>query len=291
MNELRKEIRDSLLGRIRIENGNFVVARKGLMQFQFGMQDGFGSVLVFGIQCRMMWYRIPGKRKDAEPCLRAVLNSMGRKLVLASAPKLDAVYCTSITGQPVVLTARMTEKEIEIFAYSGKGFTGWLSNKHIIRRFEKGMPEAMTPLQPEKLKARREEEKENLKSPSRLRKEKKAAEKKAAKAEKREARKNASVLAMAGNLISRSKAAANKMPVEETKPAEETKPIEEIKPIVETEPALEPRPAEVIPEEPKPIEKPVKTPFSDGNTEEKEEANETKSPQTKKNKKKKKRKH
>ncbi|MBR4183499.1 MAG: hypothetical protein IKQ56_06730 [Lachnospiraceae bacterium] len=203
MDDLRKEIRDSLLGRLRIEEGAFVVARKGLMQFQFGMQDGFGSVLILGLQCRMMWYRIPGKRKDAENRLDAALSSMGRKLVLSSAPKLKAVYCISITGQPVVLTVHMGEKDIEAFAYSGKGLLGALSTKHVISKFEKSMPEAMNPLPEEKIRERKQEAKNKFKSPWKLRREQKAAEKKALKAQKKEKRKNGSFFATVSSLLAK----------------------------------------------------------------------------------------
>ncbi|MCR4946749.1 MAG: hypothetical protein K5929_07405 [Lachnospiraceae bacterium] len=216
MDDLRKEIRDSLLGRLRIEEGAFVVARKGLMQFQFGMQDGFGSVLIFGLQCRMMWYRIPGKRKDAENRLDAALSSMGRKLVLSSAPKLKAVYCISITGQPVVLTVHMGEKDIEAFAYSGKGLTGALSTKHVISKFEKSMPEAMNPLPEEKIRERRQEAKNKLKSPRKLRREQKAAEKKALMAQKKENRKNGSIFATVASLLAKKKTEpASKPPAKE----------------------------------------------------------------------------
>ncbi len=239
--EIRKEIRDALLGRIRIENGNFTVAKKGLMQFQFGMQDGFGSVLVFGLQCKMRWYRVPSRRKEAEESMKAVMNSMGRKLVLESAPKLAAVYCISITGQPVVLTVRMKEKEFEVFAYSGKGLVGMLSNLHVIKKFEKGMPAAMTPLSEDKIKVRMEAEKEKLKSPRQLKKEKKAAEKKAAKEKKRQARKEGGGFATVGSLLRKKETKLPAQEVQQENKATELQteePVQEIEPVQEVQPEV-----------------------------------------------------
>ena len=237
--EIRKEIRDALLGRIRIENGNFTVAKKGLMQFQFGMQDGFGSVLFFGLQCKMRWYRVPSRRKEAEESMKAVMNSMGRKLVLESAPKLAAVYCISITGQPVVLTVRMKEKEFEVFAYSGKGLVGMLSNLHVIKKFEKGMPAAMTPLSEDKIKVRMEAEKEKLKSPRQLKKEKKAAEKKAAKEKKRQARKEGGGFATVGSLLRKKE---TKLPAQEVQQENKATELQTEEPVTEIEPVQEVQP-------------------------------------------------
>ena len=239
--EIRKEIRDALLGRIRIENGNFTVAKKGLMQFQFGMQDGFGSVLVFGLQCKMRWYRVPSRRKEAEESMKAVMNSMGRKLVLESAPKLAAVYCISITGQPVVLTVRMKEKEFEVFAYSGKGLVGMLSNLHVIKKFEKGMPAAMTPLSEDKIKVRMEAEKEKLKSPRQLKKEKKAAEKKAAKEKKRQAHKEGGGFATVGSLLRKKETKLPAQVVQHENKAtglQTEEPVQEIEPVQEVQPEV-----------------------------------------------------
>jgi len=290
MDELRKEIRDVLLGRLTIENGAFVVNRKGLLQLQFGMPDGFESVFVFGIQCRMMWYRIPGKRKDAEARMNAALNSMGRKIALKSAPKLNAVYCTSITGQPVVLTVRMGEKDIEVFAYSGKGLVGSLSTKHVVSRFEKSMPEAMNPLPEDRIKERREEEKNKLKSPRKLKKAKKAAERKAAKDAKKEKRKTgrpffALKTPTPGNLP--------EQPEQPLQPEHSEQPVQPEQPVqsAQPEPALKaPLPEELSAQ---PTEGSVEDPEteSERNNTEKSSSPTPSTTQNKKNKKKKKRKH
>lgn len=192
MDELRREIKEALLGSLVPSDGRLVVSTNRWAKYRAGMQDGYDKVRIFGVMSRKRWYLSRKKAKQIRELAVKGMQNMGRMISLSSAPDLEAVYCSYLINNPAILTfQRNQDGTIELTAYSGRGFSGWLACFRTLNRFQKEVPEVLQRMseEDEQLKKNelREERAENKRQFKQAKIERKQ-EKKLRRREKRKAR-------------------------------------------------------------------------------------------------------
>ena len=192
MNELKKEIREALLGSLVPGDERLRVSVNRWAKYRSGMQDGYDKVRFWGVMNRKRWYLSRKSAKQIRELAVRGMQRMGRMIELESEPDLEAVYCTYLLNNPTILTfQRNHDGTIELTAYSGRGLNGWVSCFRTLNRFQKEVPEVLQRMSEEdeqqKRNAIREENLENKRQIKQAKLDKKK-EKKRLRKEKRKAK-------------------------------------------------------------------------------------------------------
>ena len=192
MNELKKEIREALLGSLVPGDERLRVSVNRWAKYRSGMQDGYDKVRFWGVMSRKRWYLSRKSAKQIHELAVRGMQRMGRMIELESEPDLEAVYCTYLLNNPTILTfQRNHDGTIELTAYSGRGLNGWIACFRTLNRFQKEVPEVLQRMSEEdeqqKRNAIREENLENKRQIKQAKLDKKK-EKKRLRKEKRKAR-------------------------------------------------------------------------------------------------------
>ena len=192
MDELKKEIREALLGSLVPGDEMLRVSVNRWAKYRAGMQDGYDKVRFFGVMSRKRWYLSRKNAKQIRELAFKGMQRMGRMIELSSAPDLLTVYCTYLMNNPTILTfQRNQDGSIELTAYSGRGFNGWISCFRTLNRFQKEVPEVLQRMSEEDEQQKRSAIKEeNLEKKRQIKQAKldKKQEKKRLKKEKRKVR-------------------------------------------------------------------------------------------------------
>lgn len=192
MNELKKEIREALLGSLVPGDEMLRVSVNRWAKYRAGMQDGYDKVRFWGVMSRKRWYLSRKSAKQIRELAVKGMQRMGRMIELESEPDLEAVYCTYLLNNPTILTfQRNQDGSIELTAYSGRGLNGWISCFRTLNRFQKEVPEVLQRMSEEDEQQKRSAIKEqNLENKRQIKQAKldKKQEKKRLRKEKRKAR-------------------------------------------------------------------------------------------------------
>ena len=192
MDALKKEIKEALLGSLIPSDGRLQVSTNRWAKYRAGMQDGYDKVRIFGVMSRKRWYLSRKNAKQIRELAVKGMQNMGRMMELSSAPELEAVYCSYLLNNPAILTfQRNQDGTIELTAYSGRGFSGWVSCFRTLNRFQKEVPEVLQRMSEEDEQQKKTELREQVlenKLLNKQAKKDKKQEKKRLKKEKRKAR-------------------------------------------------------------------------------------------------------
>ena len=140
-----KEIRAALMGRLAAaEDGRLAVPAPGAFGgFHFG--DGADAVLLLGIARRTRTYETKDSRAAVLAAAKKAMANSGRGLALRSQPECAACLCRSLLTHPVVLAFAIEDGKPALRAYTARSPTCRLALRRAIGRFEKSLPEGMTP--------------------------------------------------------------------------------------------------------------------------------------------------
>lgn len=191
MNEQEKEIRRILLNRTRLgADGCITATQAGAHDLLQGLGTGWGSIHILGLACRQRQYRMKGGA--AADFLPEVLNRLGRKVRLETAPQADACLCRGLLSMPVLVTAEREKRMIRVSAYTARDATAELRCRRVLNALEKGLPETVEAVEMPKPTA---EEHRQTWAERRREKAEKRADKKAARKAKKEKQRLADALA------------------------------------------------------------------------------------------------
>lgn len=144
--ERKKEIRHILLGNFVVFEDGSYGAGGGSWVTPFGFSDGALRMLNFGISVRKILYT--STVKNNTKILYEVLKSMksiGRRLILATAPEYPSCLIKSLIFRPVVLLFETVSDdknntEFVLRAYCSRGIFSFLSIMRAVSRFNKALP-------------------------------------------------------------------------------------------------------------------------------------------------------
>ena len=177
--EAKQEIRRILLGRTQItQDGRLVALEKGQFGMLNGVADGAGAVRFLGIRKKSVRLDVSFPERKAQLVSLKLMRELGRVLYLEQSPEAVSCLIRYVLTRPAVLVFDYEDGVPILTAFSGRGLTGWISNRRAIKSFLKRMPKQMsvssreTPLDEDERK--KEEKKRNRKEQKKAAKEEKA---------------------------------------------------------------------------------------------------------------------
>ena len=187
----KAEIKRVLLGRaVLAQDGRLIALPAGtFMKTPIGIGDGATAVRLLGISRRVRRYETKDGRARVTEAARKAMRNIGRGLILNEQPEAVACLLRYILTRPAVLVFAYENGAPTLTAWTGRGLTGWLSQRRAIRAFERWLPDTMTANDFKPPRETKEERKARREEKKRARAEKKAAKKAAKNAAKDAARK------------------------------------------------------------------------------------------------------
>ena len=164
--EVRKEIKRALLGKTYLlDDGRLAVMTENDFRIPLGVNDGAGSVMLFGIGCRSVYIETEAAPEDAVSAARRAMRYVGRELVLFEQPDAAACMRRYRLTRPVVLTFRYTEEGVPILAaWTGRGPLSFISRRLVMRAFFKHAPEGMKAVKKQKSASETEADSQTISS-------------------------------------------------------------------------------------------------------------------------------
>lgn len=142
--EAKQEIRRVLLGRTQLaEDGRLVALEKGQVSFSNGIADGAGAVRFLGVCKKAVRLEVSFPEGKAREAAYKLMREIGRVLYLNESPRAAACLIRYVLTRPAVLVFDYEDGVPVLTAFSGRGFTGWISNLRAVRSFLKRMPKQM----------------------------------------------------------------------------------------------------------------------------------------------------
>lgn len=185
--EAKREIRRVLMGRtIPAPDGSYLISlEKGEHRMPVGVHDGAGATFFLGIGKKSRRLKVSCDPEFAAQLAAGVMQNIGRLLYLNEQPKSAACLIRYYLTRPAVLVFGYQDGIPILSAFSGRGLTGWISNRRAIKSFLKGMPKQFALSEKEIPKDEDELDREAKKK----KKQEQKAARKAQKAEKAERKK------------------------------------------------------------------------------------------------------
>ena len=141
MDDVKREIRQMLLGNL-VPDGKFLaVSPNKLQSMRFGMADGADMVLMFGISKRTKYYTTDKSMGKVRDSVHKAMMDIGRKVKMTSNPKAEAVICRYLITRPIVVLYDVDEVGIKLETYTARGVLGLLSELWIRFRLNRLLPE------------------------------------------------------------------------------------------------------------------------------------------------------
>ena len=184
MTALDKEIRQVLLGKTKILNdGRLSTLEDGDYMMPRGIADGAGAVRFFGVARRARVLEGKLSEWNMKEAVRSAMRNIGRGLALQEDPEAVACLLRYVLTKPAVLCFYYQGESPVLAAYSGRGFTGWISRLRAVAAFKKQLPDsiAITDVVPPDLSKEEKARKKQEKKEQKLAKKKEKAERKAKK--------------------------------------------------------------------------------------------------------------
>ena len=176
----RQEIRRVLLGRTELAtDGRLVALEKGQIGFIYGIADGAASVRLLGIRRKSLRLNVSCPETKAKEIAFQLMRDIGRLLYLNESPQAVPCLIRYVLTRPAVLVFDYQDGVPLLTAWSGRGLTGWLSNRRALKAFTRRMPGKYMSVSDKEAPVDKEEEREA----------KEEQEKKAAKKARKAARK------------------------------------------------------------------------------------------------------
>ena len=140
--EARQEIRRALLGRTEpAEDGRLVVLEKGqVSNLVYGVSDGAGAVRILGVRKKAKRLTVSCPEARAREIAYKLMGEIGRVLYLNELPKAPACLIRYVITRPAVLIFDYEDGVPILSAWSGRGLTGWISNRRALSAFIRRMP-------------------------------------------------------------------------------------------------------------------------------------------------------
>ena len=146
----RSEIREVLLGNLRMMEDMRLAVRVNRFSSPWGIADGAPETFIFGVMCKRYYYTT-SLRNHAQAVYRTAkaMQEIGRGVYLETAPDAACCLLKSLVFQPVLLQFAAEpneagESELVLRAYCGRTLQGLFSIMRAISRFEKCLPEQVT---------------------------------------------------------------------------------------------------------------------------------------------------
>ncbi len=181
MDNLKKEIRQALLGDLVPDEKRLAVSGQNRVIFRNGLRDGFGSVLFFGVLKKRRWFYVNKKAKNIEERCLKTMQDMGRMLNLKELESGEGVYISYLLGIPTILTYTCIKDKLTATAYSGRSLFGLIAVYRALFTFETALSEELSRFASETEKDLKRKEKEEAKEEKKARKMAKKQNKKAGK--------------------------------------------------------------------------------------------------------------
>lgn len=139
--EARQEVRRVLLGRTELaEDGRLVALEKGQLSFPYGIADGAGAVRILGIRKKSKLLTVSCSENKAKEIAFKIMGDIGRRLYLNESPQAVPCLIRYVLTRPTVLIFDYQDGAPILTAWSGRGLTGWLSNRRALNAFIRRMP-------------------------------------------------------------------------------------------------------------------------------------------------------
>lgn len=182
--EAKQEIRRALLGRtIPAEDGRLVVLEKGQVStLANGIADGAGAVRILGVRRKAKRLTVTCPENKARETAYKLMGDIGRVVYLNELPNAPACLIRYVITRPAMLIFDFEDGVPVLSAWSGRGLTGWISNRRALSAFTRRMPGKLMRVSEQELPDDKDEQRE--KAEKKARKEAKKA-RKAAKKEKK----------------------------------------------------------------------------------------------------------
>ncbi len=132
----KKEIRSVLLGRtVLAENGMITTLEPGF-HLSAGIADGAAAVMLWGIKKKSWRFETKFSRQKTLKEASSAMQNIGRGLILREQPEVSACLIRYLLTRPVVLIFSYVEDVPVLSAWTGRGLSGWLSQKRALKAFE-----------------------------------------------------------------------------------------------------------------------------------------------------------
>ncbi|MCR5476316.1 MAG: hypothetical protein K6E92_01665 [Lachnospiraceae bacterium] len=141
--EIKKEIRKALLGDLEPAGDGLVVAKSRLERLSYGVADGAGGVLFFGVMRQVRRYQVfdENHKQKLLKSARKAMQETGRRFYPETAPESLAIVRNYILTRPVVALFTVTDEYAQLAIYSARGISGLISTLRTRHSFESHMPE------------------------------------------------------------------------------------------------------------------------------------------------------
>ena len=141
MDEVKREIKQILIGNV-IPSGKYLqVPERGIVGLRTGLGDSADMVLIFGVAKHTRYYAIEGNPNKIKAAGHRSISNIGRKVILRSNPDAEIGYCKYMVTRPIVLLFEVDDIGAKVETYTSRGIFGLISELWIRNKFMKEMPE------------------------------------------------------------------------------------------------------------------------------------------------------
>lgn len=140
MNAEKKEIKRILSG-IIVDNGKYISASPNVLSNFRGTFSGASSIGFAGVTHRKRKYILSMDEEEGSDICWNALISLGRAVVLESAPEAYAAIRIPVFRNPTLMAAFVRGNELEFNIYTARTLFSFITALSGIRKFKKTLPE------------------------------------------------------------------------------------------------------------------------------------------------------
>ena len=146
MDDLRREIKDALLGRTFTgSDGRLYVMGDGDFRLPLGVGEGAASIRVLGVS-KSTWrfvssYDVQKTIEIASQCMLGI----GRRLILRTRPYAAACFVRSVLVRPVVMVFEYDEAGPVLSIFTGRSATSIIAVRRAYKSFADQLPSSIVP--------------------------------------------------------------------------------------------------------------------------------------------------
>ena len=141
MDEVKREMRQILIGNIVPKGKYYEVPEKGLSGLRMGVTDSADMILIFGVARHTRYYVPEGNPNKIKADGHKALMNIGRKVIIRSNPNAEVTFCRYMVTRPIVLLFEIDDIGVKVETYTARGISGLISELWIRWKFMKEMPE------------------------------------------------------------------------------------------------------------------------------------------------------
>ncbi len=136
----KKEIRAVLLGHTVLAQDGMITTLEPGFHLSAGVADGAAAVMLLGIKKKSWRFETRSSRQKTLKAASAAMQNIGRGLILREQPEASACLVRYLLTRPVVLVFSYVDDVPVLSAWTGKGISGWLSQKRAMKAFADELP-------------------------------------------------------------------------------------------------------------------------------------------------------